>query len=315
MIPKHSVMTRLILIRATFPLILLAVLWSRPSIHVFILGLAIVSALDVLGVVLQNVIRPNLWDCQFAAVRDVVYALTYYIVFIQNPQIPDLVLIPTVLAEVFVLFGYRVFFTALILEMTLLVVRMATIYHAYHLIHPTWAMLIGVASVVMGLLGLEIKHLEELQVEITEQQEHLKNTLTEMLATTLSPSGIDEELLRQENISPMIEEICHEANQSKGREIGRRLAQIIAVKQAAANLFTSRELEVIILVSQNKSYRQIAEQIQVSEGTVRAHAASIMRKADVHSRDELVAWAREHRLLADAQSQESASDSSEVLNP
>lgn len=308
MIRKHNVLSRFLVIRITFPLVIVAVLSANPVPRVFIFGLLIINVLDVVGVLVQHVFKPSLWDCQFAAVRDTIYALVFYSAFIQNPHVPVLVLFPSTLAELFLLFGYRIFYRAIILEMVLLVVRMAIIYHEYHALHPTWAILIGVASIVMGLLGLEIKQLQELQENIEHQQDQLKETLTKILATMLSPSGIDEDTLHRENISPLIDEICEVANTAKGKEIGERLAEIIATKQAAVNLFTARELEIILLISQDNSYRQIAEKLQVSEGTIRAHAASIMRKADVHSRSEMIAWAHEHRLLSDMQLQHTPSE-------
>ena len=297
MIFKRNVTSRLLLIRATFPLMFLAVLWLSPQPDWFILGLFSLSFLDFLGGIIQFVWQPNLFDDRFAVARDVIYALSYYIFFVHNPQISALMVFPSVLAELFVVFDYRVFFRAVIVEIALLIIRMATIYSFYHQLHPTWAILICTASVVMGLLGLEIARLEELQVNIVRQQRELKETLTAMLTTTLANSGIDEGVLHQENISLMLEDICQDANQSKGREIGQRLAQVIAIKQAAAGLLTSRELEVLVLASENHSYGKIAKHLQVSEGTVRAHAASIMRKAEVHSRNEMVLWAYKNRIL------------------
>lgn len=299
MVVRESVLSRFFLIRATIPLICLTVLWSNPQFHVFLLGLFFVSLLDVLaGLVIQLLLHPNLWDYRFAAIRDALYALVFYFAFLHSVRVPALMLVPSVLTEVFVLFGARVFYRTVILEIALVLTRMGIMQHRlHHLQHPAWSIGIGVASVVTGLLGFEITRLEELQANIVHQRKQLKEALTEMLTTTLSPNGIGVGVLQQENISQMLEEICQGANRSKGREIGQRLAQVIAIKQAATNLLTTRELDVLRLVSENKSYRQIAERLQVSEGTVRAHAAAIMRKADVHSREEMVKWARKHELL------------------
>lgn len=298
MIRKHNVLSRFLFIRLTFPLLILAILSANPIPRIFVLGLFIINILDVIGVLIQHAFKPSLWDCRFAAIRDTIYTLAFYVVFLQNPHISVLVLFPSTLAELFLLFGYGVFYRTIILEMVLLIVRMAIIYHEYHVLHPTWAILIGVASIIMGLLGLEIKHLQELEDDIRQQQERLKETVTKILATSLSPSGIDENTLQQANITPLIGEICEVANTSTGEEIGQRLAELILQKQAAVKLFTTRELEIILWMSQDKSYRQIAEKLQVSEGTIRAHSASIMRKANVHSRSEMVAWAKEHRILS-----------------
>ncbi|MEB3100756.1 helix-turn-helix transcriptional regulator [Ferviditalea candida] len=316
MVVTLEALPRLFLIRATIPLICLMVLLSNSGSRLFLLGLFLVNALDVLGgFIAQLVWQPSLWDYRFAVMRDAAYALVFYIAFILSPQVPALVLVPSVLTELFVLFGFRVFYRAVILEIVLIFTRMAWIgYHHHRLLHPAWSIGICVASVIMGLLGLEITRLEELQNKIRRQREQLKETLTEMLTNTLSPNGLSDRVLKQEDISQMLEEICQAANRSKGREIGQRLAQVIAVKQTAANLLTPRELEVLGLASEKKSYRQIAQQLQVSEGTVRAHAASIMRKAEVHNREEMVEWARKHRLLSDTQGHSGASETSEAFH-
>ncbi|QQE79251.1 helix-turn-helix transcriptional regulator [Alicyclobacillus sp. SO9] len=298
MVFKRSALSRLFLIRATFPLIILAVLVSNQGPHFWLLGFFILSLLDFIGGIIQLIWKPGLIDYKFAAVRDVIYAAAFYLLVLQNIHIPAMMLAPSALAEVFVLFGYRVFLRAFIAEALMLVVRMSTVYYKYHFIHPNWAIMICTASLVMGLLGLEIKRMEELQREIVLQQRDLKATLAEMVTATLSSSGIDKAFIQQKKINPMLEEICEQASLAKGREIGQHLADAIAERQAIADLFTSRELEVLEMAVEEQSYRQIAEQLQVSPGTVRAHVASIMRKAGVHTKDDLVHWAHDHRLLS-----------------
>lgn len=316
MVVREGVLSRFFLIRGTIPLICLTVILSYRGTQLLLFGLFVVCALDVLaGVAIQLFLTTSLRDYQFAALRDAFYALVFYFSFLESGHVPALVLVPSVLTELFVLFGFKVFYRAVILELGLILMRMMMMQHRLnHLLHPAWSIGIGVASIVTGLLGFEITRLEELQASIARQRTQLKETLTELLATTLSPSGIGSGVLQEENISDMLEELCHGANRSRGREIGQRLARVIAIKQAAVSLLTARELEVLGLVAQNKSYRQIAERLQVSEGTVRAHAAAIMRKADVHNRVDLVKWAQKHELLSLEKADTSESSSSMALS-
>jgi LuxR family maltose regulon positive regulatory protein len=60
---------------------------------------------------------------------------------------------------------------------------------------------------------------------------------------------------------------------------------------------TARELEVIHLIAQGRTNQEIAKQLVVSPGTVKAHTASIYRKLDVANRTEAVGRARELGLL------------------
>ncbi len=61
---------------------------------------------------------------------------------------------------------------------------------------------------------------------------------------------------------------------------------------------SERELEVLRLISLGKTNLEIARQLVVAPGTVKAHAASIYRKLDVANRTEAAARARQLGLLA-----------------
>ena len=60
---------------------------------------------------------------------------------------------------------------------------------------------------------------------------------------------------------------------------------------------SQRELEVLHLMSLGKTNQEIAQQLIVSPGTVKAHTASIYRKLDVVNRTEAVARARDLGIL------------------
>jgi ATP/maltotriose-dependent transcriptional regulator MalT len=60
---------------------------------------------------------------------------------------------------------------------------------------------------------------------------------------------------------------------------------------------TRREVQVLSLVADGLSNRQIAEQLVVSEHTVHRHLANIYARLGVSSRAAAVAVASEHNLL------------------
>jgi LuxR family maltose regulon positive regulatory protein len=70
---------------------------------------------------------------------------------------------------------------------------------------------------------------------------------------------------------------------------GRGLAPVEQLSQ--------RELEVLHLIALGRTNQEIAQQLIVSRGTVKAHAASIYRKLDVTNRTEAVARARQMGIL------------------
>jgi two-component system response regulator DevR len=59
---------------------------------------------------------------------------------------------------------------------------------------------------------------------------------------------------------------------------------------------SKRELEVLHLVSQGKSNREIAQALSVSEKTVRNHVSSVLNKLGLNNRIELATYAVKHRI-------------------
>lgn len=60
---------------------------------------------------------------------------------------------------------------------------------------------------------------------------------------------------------------------------------------------TERELEVLQLVARGASNREIADQLVLSEGTVKNHVSNILLKLQVANRTHAVAMAREQGLI------------------
>lgn len=54
------------------------------------------------------------------------------------------------------------------------------------------------------------------------------------------------------------------------------------------SLLTKREKEIFVLLTQNKSTRDIAEELCISEKTVRNHISNVIQKIGVESRIQAV---------------------------
>jgi len=68
-------------------------------------------------------------------------------------------------------------------------------------------------------------------------------------------------------------------------------------QQVPAPRLTDRELEVLKLVAQGMSNREIAEELYISENTVKNHVRNILEKLHLHSRMEAVVYAVREKLL------------------
>jgi two-component system nitrate/nitrite response regulator NarL len=88
------------------------------------------------------------------------------------------------------------------------------------------------------------------------------------------------------------------------REFTGVLAQIlngeldISGERAALAGLTPRELEILCHISAGKSNKVIAKELGISDGTVKLHVKSILRKLQVHSRVDAAVIAVEEKLCS-----------------
>jgi DNA-binding NarL/FixJ family response regulator len=100
----------------------------------------------------------------------------------------------------------------------------------------------------------------------------------------------------QSLISPsMASKLLHEFN-----ALARRAAER---EQLPAPTLTARELEVLKLVARGMSNKDVADQLFISENTVKNHVRNILEKLHLHSRMEAVMYAVRKRLLDPHQSE------------
>ncbi len=76
------------------------------------------------------------------------------------------------------------------------------------------------------------------------------------------------------------------------------LARMAAEReQLPAPVLTARELEVLKLVARGLSNKEVADELYISENTVKNHVRNILEKLHLHSRMEAVMYAVRKRLL------------------
>jgi NarL family two-component system response regulator LiaR len=81
-------------------------------------------------------------------------------------------------------------------------------------------------------------------------------------------------------------------------EAARVLVQATRPSQEPASDLTEREMQVLNLVVQGQSNRQIADAMFISVATVKAHVSSILSKLQLSSRAEAIAYAIKHKVVA-----------------
>jgi DNA-binding CsgD family transcriptional regulator len=66
---------------------------------------------------------------------------------------------------------------------------------------------------------------------------------------------------------------------------------------AGRGVLSARELEVLRLVAEGKTSREVASSLMISQHTVRRHLENTFAKLGVNSRAAAIAYAYEHDLL------------------
>ena len=70
-----------------------------------------------------------------------------------------------------------------------------------------------------------------------------------------------------------------------------------APKDPEGGALTPRESEIVKLIAEGKSSKQIAADLHISDQTVETHRANLMRKLGVHSLSEIVRYAIRNRMI------------------
>lgn len=84
------------------------------------------------------------------------------------------------------------------------------------------------------------------------------------------------------------------------RYIPRHIAARLADRMMRADL-TGRELQILELVAQGSTNKEIAKELSISDNTVRHHVNSIMEKLEVSDRTEAVATAIRKGILSETE--------------
>jgi len=67
--------------------------------------------------------------------------------------------------------------------------------------------------------------------------------------------------------------------------------------QEEANGLSPREREVLQLIAEGYTNKQIAEILSISVKTVQAHRNNLMQKLDLHDRGELIKYAIQKKII------------------
>ncbi len=73
--------------------------------------------------------------------------------------------------------------------------------------------------------------------------------------------------------------------------------EFLTKKAEADEILTHRQMEVLVLVAQGQTYKEVAGELYVTERTVKYHMGEILRKLHVKNRAQVIAYANQKGLL------------------
>lgn len=79
--------------------------------------------------------------------------------------------------------------------------------------------------------------------------------------------------------------------------VAKALTAALRAPKSAADALTPRERDVVILIAEGGTNRQIAKQLGVTERTARTHVSNILGKLGLASRTQAAMWAVKHGLV------------------
>jgi len=162
----------------------------------------------------------------------------------------------------------------------------------------------------VALLDLSMPGLDGIQV--TRQ---LKQTLPEtrtLILTVHEDEGLLREAIKagasgyivkravESELISAIRAICAGnlyVHPSLTRALLKEISPSLVPDETPSEPLTAREIEVLRLIAQGHTNRQVAEVLHISVRTVESHRANLMSKLGLSSRAELVRYAMEHNLL------------------
>lgn len=79
--------------------------------------------------------------------------------------------------------------------------------------------------------------------------------------------------------------------------ISRKLLNLISTDQKVGEALTPREIEILREVAKGKSNKEIAEELYLSESTVKTHISHIFQKLNIKTRSEAILYAVKKGLI------------------
>jgi len=237
-----------------------------------------------------TVIPPDRGPFLWTSAADTAGCFAVLIVLGAAAEPPGVLLFPLLAFELAL--KYCVRGTAVALGLLTVSIGLRLAYRADHFgaAPRVWLILLLLATtgLLVGVAGV-LRASERRRWQAVEDRRRLARLLRETVEATLNQAGIRRRSPGQrEDLLALVEQAC--AHPELSGDITRRLAAAVAPTSTGSGPLSSREDEVLGLVAEGLTNREIAARLFLSPGTVRVHMSNVAHKLHVSGRAEAVRW-------------------------
>ena len=292
---EYANLTILRRLRAVIPLTCLLETLLQPGGRV---GFAIVGMIALIDLLRQESPRARAFSLSRAAWRDGAYAAAIYVLYIARVHVPALVLAPVPVME-WALLATPALARKLLPALPAMVAvrRMVIVRQGLPFLHLAWPVYLFAATAAALLISWLLRQHGRSQLAARTMARQHQEILSHFVSFLLEENNVAVTGHQSAAIERLVTMTCGSSAPEASESLAKEVAAAIKEHLQAQNLLTPREKEILGCMARGYSYRIIAQTLQVSEGTIRAHAANIMQKAGVHNRLEAVRWAEGLRVL------------------
>ncbi|AUW94143.1 hypothetical protein BXT84_09415 [Sulfobacillus thermotolerans] len=237
------------------------------------------------------------WQCT-ASWRDCLYAIGFYVVYLTNSHVPAMLLAAIPVMELSYMGTKTLVHKVFGVSVGLVGVRIWTLHRMVGWFpHPAWPLFIVLVVAMAAVLGRMLRYVA-LPEDLMRSRQRDVRAAVATLIHEMVVHGVGEPW-RNSSLEELLAQMPERFEPGQCAGLAQALANVLQGAGTVVRplLLTPREHEVIRLMADGHPYRVIAHMLKISEGTARAHAASILRKAGAHSREEALQWAHQHHLL------------------
>ncbi len=296
---KYSLLS---LLRLVIPFSCFLEAISSPKYYQGFGAIGVISLIDILFQIYKGSSDLHLGKVSRAVfIRDCLYASFIYFLYISNPHAMALSLIPVpILESVLIASNRSLAIKVLGFIAGLVLLRRLELIHlglgSYYLTRPIYLSVVVLVCLFISWLLEQRDYSQNYSIKLKQQ---IHKVMTIVIEQILTNNNVVIRSPERAYIEELISKSCTPNSSSLNCE---KLAQEVADKIQNhirnLNLLTPREREILQLMAEFHSYREISQLLHVSEGTVRAHAANIMQKAQVHTRQDAVAWGQNFHIIS-----------------